>query len=763
MAPITSGFLLVTMLICDRCNQPRRQVGPLLLPHACALTIVTKAAPVFNDPVARIDLLGVGIDWSPTVYAEYYVTSPLIYAAVKLRAEAICRPPLKVWLRAADGTEEEAPHGHALQVVLDKANEWWTTSDLLRATSTYFDLFGSAFWVLEKSGSRGEPIRIWAARPDRMRIVPQRDGYIAGFVYGGIGATAGGGKRYRPDEVVWFRNFNPLDEFAGLSPVAPGRLSIDMAADATKHNRAVFQNGLLGDSVITSKGHVTQEQVDDVWARLKKKFATPDNSHRPMILDSEMDAKLLTLSARDMEFNASLRWSLEDVCRIYGVPKTLLHDLERATYSNVDAEERIFWRNAIVPQLCFFEGKINEMLAPQFGDDVFVRFDLSEIEALAENEVEIADTEREDVKAGIITINEVRERRGLEPVPWGDEPPAPAMPFGGFGQEAQNGNPRGGELPPPARGWTNGKRALSTGRNHDLRLEVGGYRRWVLPEQTEAWLDNHWQEFSKRFDRQTDRFSKIQRDLFRRQLFAVIRRLRDTGMVLGISLFNPADWIEQFLEHGREPMVAALASNAQAQIDAYRLGISFDLKRPVVQEWIDRRLNLWAGLTNEETARLLNQEVVAALDNGESIREMQVRVEKIFNFNDAVRSERIARTESLSASNRGALEAYRQSGVVESKTWLATRDDRTRDAHADANGQTVPLDVPFLVMGESVMAPGEGSAANSVSCRCTIIPVLEQQRALPETNGHHPLVIVKTVERDTDGFPTKVTEEHRHG
>src|SRR3972149_767191 len=108
---------------------------------------------------------------------------------------------------------------------------------------------------MDKAGPSSVPTRIWAARPDRMRVIPNAQNYVAGFEYGSM--TPGSGKRYRPDEVVWFRNFNPLDEFAGLSPVAPGRLSIDMAQDAATHNRMVFKNGLLGDSVITSKGPVT--------------------------------------------------------------------------------------------------------------------------------------------------------------------------------------------------------------------------------------------------------------------------------------------------------------------------------------------------------------------------------------------------------------------------------------------------------------------------------------------------------------------------
>lgn len=704
--------------ICSRCQQPRLQWGPLLAPHRClASAPITKAAPIFNEPSVATTWWGQDAIWAPAVYAEYYATSPLVYAAVKLRADALARPRLKVWTMSADGTEQESLEDHPLQLLLDKASEFWASGDLWRGTSTLFDLYGAAFWVLDKGGPGSLPTRIWLARPDRMRVIPSKDSYISGYEYGAI--APGSGKRYRPDEVVWFRNFNPLDEFAGISPIAPARLSIDMATDAAAHNRNVFKTGLLSDSVITSKGPVTQAQVDDLWERLRKKFSGPQNSHRPMVLDSEMDAKMLTLSARDMEFMASLRWSLEDVCRCFGVPKTLLHDLEKATYSNVDAEERIFWRNTIVPLLKFYESAINEMLVPQFADDgsIFVQFDLTEIEALQENEVEIADQEREDVKAGILTINEVRERRGLEPVPWGDEPPQPALsPFGG-GQEQSPGDgkpPR----PMPQRALGNGKATFALRPHQPFSSWPADYRRWQPPETSEGFLDNAWREYSKRFDGQTDRFLAVQRDLFRRQLAAVLRALRLSGAVAGLALFDPADWLQEFLDQGRQPLAAALVSNANAQIDLYGLGISFDLSRPLLQDWLNARLNFWALHTNEETARLLTQELAAAVDAGEGIGDISRRVEKVFSFNDTVRAERIARTEVLAGSNHGALEAYKQSGVVERKAWLATRDQRTRDAHAEANGQTVPLDAPFLIGGESIMAPGEGSPAMAVNCRC---------------------------------------------
>ena len=79
------------------------------------------------------------------------------------------------------------------------------------------------------------------------------------------------------------------------------------------------------------------------------------------------DIRTLGLSHRDMDFIRGLRWSLEEVSRAYGVPKPLLSDLERATFANINAAERIFWRNTIVPELRFLEEQLNRLLLPRLG------------------------------------------------------------------------------------------------------------------------------------------------------------------------------------------------------------------------------------------------------------------------------------------------------------------------------------------------------------------------------------------------------------
>jgi hypothetical protein len=89
-------------------------------------------------------------------------------------------------------------------------------------------------------------------------------------------------------------------------------------------------------------------------------------------------------------------------------------------------------------------------------------------------------------------------------------------------------------------------------------------------------------------------------------------------------------------------------------------------------------------------------------------------------------SERIARTEVIAASNRGAVMGAESTGLRLRKIWLTALDDRERTAHRDmmsgdqANG--IPMNEPFIVGGEALMQPGDkaGTPGNVINCRCAV-------------------------------------------
>ena len=409
------------------------------------------ANPLPSRERGRYDGLGVGDDgggWARPEYGRYMATSPSVYAAVRLRAEAVTRPPLRVY-RVEEGAPSPRPSpvkgegvgrrapgegagrrvpvgaSHPVARLLERVNPWYTRTDLWRATEIHLCLWGSAFWAIER-GADGEP-ELWPLRPDRVAVIPDRSargGYVRGFVYRGApGALPGEQVAYTPDEVVWLRYFNPLEELAGLSPLASARLSADMGHEGLHFNRHLLRNSARPDFLLLTNQEMNEAELEDFYARWEQRYQGPENARRPAVASAVRDVKTLGLSHRDIDFMQGLRWSLEEVSRAYGVPKLLLGDFERATYANVQASERMFWRNTIVPEVRFLEEQLNRALLPKLGyPQLTVEFDLSVIEALQEDENSKVQRETALLDRGVLTINELRRERNLPEVAWGDGP-----------------------------------------------------------------------------------------------------------------------------------------------------------------------------------------------------------------------------------------------------------------------------------------------------------------------------------------------------
>ncbi len=358
-------------------------------------------------------LFDVEYGWAQSDYATYFTTSVPVYAAIKLRADAVSRPPLRVYrVRAVNGQERKEWVGpeHPAQSLVDRVNPHWTGGDLWRATETYLNLWGAAYWAVERDES-GTPFELWPLRPDRVRVVPDENDYIRGYVYTG---PSGGSVAFAADEVVRMRYFNPLDEYAGLSPIGPVRLSVDMGRDALLGNRSGIENDTTPGVVFETDTAFTDAEMDAFYKNWALKHGGPKNKLRPGVLSPGMKASQVGFSPKDMEYLNTLRWTVEDVARAFNVPKPLLHDLERATYANIETTRRMFWETCIVPELRFFEEVLRERLLPMFGEaSLTAEFDTTHIEALRESETERARRIKMYLSAGVMTVEEARAEAGL--------------------------------------------------------------------------------------------------------------------------------------------------------------------------------------------------------------------------------------------------------------------------------------------------------------------------------------------------------------
>lgn len=172
-------------------------------------------------------------------------------------------------------------------------------------------------------------------------------------------------------------------------------------------------------------------------------------------------------------------------------------------------------------------------------------------------------------------------------------------------------------------------------------------------------------------------------------------------------------------------MLTAWQIQAQAGAEKLRLELGLDianqgLTRRTIEQYADKRTQTivqnYRQQINDALAKTVAEGQGQAV-GGKAIRELV----------DITRAQanRIARTETHAAYQAGShaqAEDFADTGLPMLKIWMAGGDERTRPAHQEANGQTVPIDQPFVVDGEQLMHPGDpaGSAGNVINCRCAM-------------------------------------------
>ena len=400
--------------------------------------------------------------WSPEAYGNYIATSSAVYACTNLRARNLASLPLLVM----DG-EEHVQDG-ALFDLLKTVNPWWTTNRLLQMTILALDLWGEAYWVLER-GPDGEaaPSEIWWARPDRMRLIPDEANYLAGWIYEWNNQRLA----FKPSEVIWFRNPNPIDEFEGLSPIAATRLALDTGHAALRSNHNVFSNGVQLAGVVTPGDKDTtwaRDQVEALRDMLERRFKGVDKAHRLAVLGQAATFTPMGISPKDAQFIELMRWTRSDACMVYGVPPELIGDQEGSTYNNVTQAHKAFWTDTLIPLANSIALEVTEQLVPMFdGEASHVAFDFAGVQALQADMRETAEQAklwasigvplnrilgelapqflndgegwpwgdsaadeknqmfRYHLEFGVLTLNEIREKLGLPPVTGGDAAPQP--------------------------------------------------------------------------------------------------------------------------------------------------------------------------------------------------------------------------------------------------------------------------------------------------------------------------------------------------
>ncbi len=220
-------------------------------------------------------------------------------------------------------------------------------------------------------------------------------------------------------------------------------------------------------------------------------------------------------------------------------------------------------------------------------------------------------------------------------------------------------------------------------------------RKSYTPEQKKE----IWNRYSQKTLKQEELFKKAFENIYQGQKKEIVKSFESSGTLPGSLDDNKTaekfkSVIELIYSSGYEDAVPK----------------QFDLLDERALEWISTRSLLLAKSINKTTLDTLRSLLAEGFEKGESIRDLTKRIEGYFDESEKWRAEACARTETLTASNRGAIDRYKAEGIEEFE-WLAAPDSCEECVPLD--GQRFPID-----SGEQ--------PPRHVNCRCSVLSVIPE-------------------------------------
>lgn len=682
----------------------------------------------------------------------------------------------------ANKAEASKPNGkridnHPLLDKLARPNPEQSGVFYRKAVLGYFLIAGNSFQYAIRAAKAGPPDELWTLSPELVHPIPDQNRGIIGYQYDNWPKE----KNPIPPQLIGhMRSWNPNDEFFGMSPIEVIAVLIDTQKDGRTWNLSLLQNFLKPPGAWTTTAMLAPNDRAKLEARINEKMAGARNAGKVPVLDGALEFKPSAVQPSEMDWLESMKYNSGSMANVYNMPPELIGDTSASTFNNKEMAEIFSYTEYIFPTLDDLYDTWNMWLVPMYPDlcdnkgnpVAYLYYDKESVEVIqkmvqAQKDAK-ADRANKLWMSGLAMQSEAQELAGLQVNKQGNvyrfgailvaqdavadyakqslsEPAAPPIP-------QPEPLPPPGTLPgqqpqptekPDANNAPNNPDKPANkpaGKQPDSNTEdeKGGKSR-VL-RSTKA-LDLRTTEEKSAYAASVEAARKKHEDEYEKQLAAHFETERKAVVkAIESSASRSQHILASRVEGALNDQQASLKT---VLMDLYK-AVSVDIggnvaaqisnRKDTVSEFIqlfgDRQLKYLlqvagAKITqiNATTLQKIREQLADGVEAGESIPQIAARIDTLY-LSQIIpnRSTTIARTEVVSSSNWSAMQAAKNSGLTLNKVWLATGDNRTRPAHADADGQEVGIDDSFEVGGEELDFPGDpsGSAGNIVDCRCTV-------------------------------------------
>jgi len=603
--------------------------------------------------------------------------SAIIMACVNWIQRTLPEAPVYLRKRNIDGSWDNT-FEHPMLALMEKPNPYYDGLLLQGATVADYTIDGNAYWQKIRSAA-GRVVQLWWISSSLIEPKWPWNGnvYISHYEY-----NPGGLPENIPSEdIVHFRyGLDPKNVRKGLSPLKSLFREVFTDDEAANMTAALLRNQGIPGIVISPKVGSTNmpAQVGKDIKEWFKESTTGDKRGEPLVMSGSTNVEQFGFNPQQMILNELRRLPEERISGVLGVPAIVAGlgaGLARSTFANMQEAREMAYESNIIPTQRVFGSVTKRQLLSDFEDDVDtwqVAYDLSEVRVLQEDENKKADRVSAMVSGGFITVADAQRETNM-PV-----------------DETQNIYLRPMmmiEVPAGTKPSPEHTELKSEGLTEEMKAIL--WKR--VDRQRVAWWGPASKQVEPLYEDESDAVAK-----------AIKGKAPDKIAAAAEKAINSlkADWVKMMVklstaiveDFGDETAQDFGATKSDNDIE---LKWTFDPTDAAIRKWIEEEATkdiVTILATNLDDVKRV---ILAGVDENVGTTQIAKNLRQFYTDRSPFKAMRVARTEVTKASAFGSKEAAKQSGVVKTKTWLSSRDDRVRDEHENLDGETVELDGVF--------------------------------------------------------------------
>ena len=287
-------------------------------------------------------------------------------------------------------------------------------------------MIGNCMWQILKED--GLPSSIVILPAEYTTVTLSEDMHIKGYrTFNGVYQ-----KDYAKDEIIHFKNMAPglfwriwnQGLITGLYGQGDAEYVLDeiyLYNAINDYLRALTENNAIPSGIVKYKdGRLDKQTMKDLESDWNKVMRSWKKAGKTKVMDSDFDFIPMGFNPRDLEFKEGRVWLRNVIANAFGVPEDLLTTNNSNKGSSTVAIDN-YYRFTIAPKLKRIEDRLNSHLMPLYDDDFFLQFD----NPIPDDKALLVKQEEQDLIQGVLTVNEVRAKRGLVAVEWGNSPYIP--------------------------------------------------------------------------------------------------------------------------------------------------------------------------------------------------------------------------------------------------------------------------------------------------------------------------------------------------